>query len=269
MQSLRGKVAVVTGGTTGIGRSVVDRLAGHGAVIVVGSRSQERGRALADVMARRGARLAFVRTDVTRAGDVAALMAFAAQTFGGIDFVFNNAGIEGCPGSIEATAASAVDDVIGTNIKGAFLGMKHAVPHLVARGGGVIVNTASFVGTLVPLPDAFAYGATKAALVSMSRSVAAGLQAKGIKVYSVCPWITDTPMMDRLSGYREVVKRQFASLNPSHQMASPDDVAAVVIALFSGRAGFESGDAVLVDYGGTAQKMLPHTAAPSVVAVSA
>ena len=135
--------------------------------------------------------------------------------------------------------------------------MKHAIPHIAERGGGIVINTASFVGTTVPFPDGVLYGATKAAVLSMTRSVAAGSAEQNVRVFAVCPWITDTPMVDRLTGHRAEAKAQFGGINPSGRIATPEDIAGVVLSIFTGGADLESGDAVLVDSGGTTEKSSP------------
>lgn len=145
--------------------------------------------------------------------------------------------------------------MLAVNIRGVFLGMKHAIPVMIPQGGGTIVNTSSFVGVAVPIPDSIPYGATKAAVLSMTTATAAAFADRGIRVYAVCPWVTDTPMIDRGAGNQPEVKGQLAKLNPSGQIAMPTDVANIVAAMFAGTSGYESGDAVLVDRGGATQKV--------------
>jgi NAD(P)-dependent dehydrogenase (short-subunit alcohol dehydrogenase family) len=140
-------------------------------------------------------------------------------------------------------------------VKGVFLCLKHVLPHMQARGSGAIVNTASFVGTIVPLPDGMAYGASKAAVLSLTRTAAAAVGSQPIRVFAVCPWITDTPMIDRLTGHQAEGKRQFAGVNPSGVIATPDDVAEVVMRLFTGAIDLENGGALLVDAGGATARV--------------
>jgi NAD(P)-dependent dehydrogenase (short-subunit alcohol dehydrogenase family) len=199
----------------------------------------------------------FVRTDVRIENAIQTLYDYALETYGGLDFLFNNAGIEGVLGPMGANSEEVIDDVLAVNVKGVFLGMKQVLPIFVRGTGGTIVNTSSFVGTVLPFPDAVLLGATQAGVISMTQSVAAGYADRNIKVYAVCPWFTDTPMADRLTGQRAEAKSQFGSYNPSGKVASPDDVARVVLSLFAGDENFESGDAVLVDSGGATQKIRP------------
>jgi NAD(P)-dependent dehydrogenase (short-subunit alcohol dehydrogenase family) len=207
-----------------------------------------------------GGEAIFIQTDVQSEPEIRSLFQRSVNTFGGIDYLFNNAGVEGVLAPITECPESACDEVLNTNIKGVFLCMKHVIPAMLERGGGAIVNTASFVGTAVPFPDAVAYGASKAAVLSMTSSVAAGFGDQGIRVYAVCPWITDTPMIDRLTGYQSEAKTQFASVNPSGRIAAPEDVAGVAVAMLAGAPEYENGDAVLVDNGGSTQKVqMPRT----------
>lgn len=251
------RVAIVTGGATGIGRAVATALAARNVAVVLAGRSEERGRAAAHALAQNGGEASFVRTDVSKEADVRSLVERTVEMYGAVDCLFNNAGIEGPLGPIEVLTESAIDELLGINLKGVLLCMKHVLPHMTGRGGGVIVNTASFVGTTVPFPNGIAYGATKAAVLSMTRSVAAGFADQGVRVYAVCPWITDTPMADRLTGFQPEAKAQFGAMNPSGRIAAPEDVASVVLSLLSGAAGLESGDSVLVDSGGLTQRIQP------------
>jgi NAD(P)-dependent dehydrogenase (short-subunit alcohol dehydrogenase family) len=252
---LQGRIAVVTGGATGIGHSVACRLGELGATVVIAGRNRPRGEAAAQALVARGYHVAFARTDVRSESEVNALMEHTARTYGGIDLVFNNAGTEGPKSPLETFSHEMVDEIVGTNLKGAFWGMKHAVPHLAARRGGVIVNTASFVGTIAAVPDAIIYGATKAAVLSMTSSMALACASDGIRIYAVCPWITDTPMIDRLCGESGDAKTAFAALNPSGHIVDPAEIADVVLGLFTGALPFDSGDAVLVDHGGVVRRL--------------
>jgi NAD(P)-dependent dehydrogenase (short-subunit alcohol dehydrogenase family) len=180
---------------------------------------------------------------------------------GSIDFLFNNAGVEGAIGPLGDYPVEDVDALLATNVKGVFLLLKHVLPGMQARNAGVVVNTASFVGSIVPLPDGMAYGATKAAVLSMTRAAAAGVGSSAVRVFAVCPWITDTPMIDRLTGHQAEAKRQFAGVNPSGVIASPEDVAAVVTRLFAGGLDLENGGALLVDAGGQTTRVRPPSAA--------
>ena len=255
-----GKVAVVTGGATGIGKAVATRLAAAGASVVIAGRDLMRGKTSATDLARHGYQVRFMRTDVRIENAVTTLYDYAIDTFGGLDFLFNNAGIEGVLGPMEASSEEIIDDVLAINVKGVFLCMKQVLPLFVRQGGGTIINTSSFVGTVLPFPEAVLLGATQAGVISMTQSVATGFAGENIKVFAVCPWLTDTPMVDRLTRHQAETKSRLAGMNPSGMAATPEDVANVVLALFAGDPSFQSGDAVLIDHGGATQKIRPMSA---------
>lgn len=117
------------------------------------------------------------------------------------------------------------------------------------------MNSASFVGTAVPFPLGAVYGATKAAVLSLTASTAAGYGEHGIRIYAVCPWITDTPMIDRLTGHQPEAKQELAAMNPSGHIATPDEIAEIVVSMFTGDADVDPGEAVLIDHGGRLQKI--------------
>jgi NAD(P)-dependent dehydrogenase (short-subunit alcohol dehydrogenase family) len=255
IEQLEGRVVVVTGGSGGIGRATALKLAANGAKVVIAGRNTERGDSAVKMITDAGGDAIFVQTDVRYEAKVGALFERAITTFGSLDGLFNNAGIEGTLGSITECPEAVCEDVLSINVKGVFLCIKHAIPAMLERGGGAIVNTASFVGTTVPFPDGVVYGASKAAVLSITASVAVGFANQGIRVYAVCPWITDTPMANRLTGHQAEAKAQFAKVNPSGQIVKPEDVAGVVVAMLADAPEYNSGDAVLVDSGGITQKV--------------
>ena len=261
-ESIRNKVAVITGGATGIGRATAEALGAAGVRVVIAGRDEAQGEGAVAVIRQAGGEARFVRCDVRREADIASLFGAAVAAFGGVDLVFNNAGIEGGLGALTDEREEMVQAVLDTNVKGVFLVMKHAIPALVERGGGVILNTASFVGTVAPHPGGVIYGASKAAVLSMTAAAALGAAEHGVRIHALCPWVTDTPMMDRLTGGQAVFKAQFGAMNPSGGIASPADVAGAAVRLLSGEAEVPNGGAVLVDRGG-ALTALSTTYAPA------
>jgi NAD(P)-dependent dehydrogenase (short-subunit alcohol dehydrogenase family) len=207
-----------------------------------------RGEQAVNALRSEGANAAFVRTDVAHDDQVAALAATAAGD-GTIDIWFNNAGIEGVTGPIAVVGDEVVRELVAVNFKGVYSGIRHAANYMSA--GGVIVNNASFVGTKAPVPIAVAYGGTKAAVVSMTRSAAVALGERGISVFGICPFIVDTPMVDRLTGGAGPEARaQFAAqFAPSGKLTSPEDVGKVVADLASGTGGYPTGSVLLIDAG--------------------
>jgi NAD(P)-dependent dehydrogenase (short-subunit alcohol dehydrogenase family) len=245
---LKGKTAVITGGATGIGFATARCLAAKGCKVVIAGRDAGRGRQAANDLGSEGADVSFVQTDVAHDDQVAVLAATAAGD-GTIDIWFNNAGIEGPVGPVAAVGDDIVNDLLAVNVKGVYSGIHHAARHM--SSGGVIVNTASFVGTKTPVPVAVAYGATKAAVVSMTRSAAIALGEQGISVFAVCPYIVDTPMLDRLTGGAGPEARaQFAAqFAPSGKPTPPEDIGKVVADLASGTGGYPAGTVLLIDVG--------------------
>ncbi len=189
----------MTGGATGIGLATALPPAAEGATVVIACRDATRGEAAAEAIRTSGGQATFIATDVTDDGQVAVLAKRAADERDAIDLWFNNAGVEGGLGPLGGLDDHAVRQLLDTNIKGTYSGMRHAAEHM--PPGGMIINNASFVGTVLPVPVAIAYGGTKAAVVSMTRAAATGLADQGIDVVAVAPWIIDTPMIDRLTGF--------------------------------------------------------------------
>ncbi len=255
--ALTGKVAVITGGATGIGKAVATRLAAAGVKVLIAGRDHVRGKTSAYDLEKQGYAVKFLRTDVRIENAISGLFDQAFDLYGGLDFLFNNAGIEGVLGPISENSEEIVEDVLSINIKGVFLCMKQVLPLFVKQGGGIIINTSSFVGTVLPFPDAVLLGATQAGVISMTQSVAAGFASENVRVFAVCPWLTDTPMVDRLTHHQAAAKSRLAGMNPSGRAATPEDVANVVLAMFAGDPSFHSGDAVLVDHGGATSKIRP------------
>jgi NAD(P)-dependent dehydrogenase (short-subunit alcohol dehydrogenase family) len=250
------KVAVITGGSTGIGKAVAFKLAGRGIAVVIAGRDKERGDTVATELAATGAKALFVQTNVSSEQEVQNLVEQAITTYGRIDYLFNNAGTEGAMGPLDMNTEEIIDEVLASNIKGVLLSIKHVMPVMVKQGSGVIINTASFVGTIIPFPVAVVYGASKAAVLSITRSVAASCAGQDIQVFAICPWVTDTPMIDRLTGFQPGAKDGFAgNINPSGKIATTDDIATVVAALFTKEKALESGEAILIDSGGSTNKI--------------
>lgn len=249
MGNLDDRVAVVTGGATGIGLASARRLAAEGARVVIASRNATRGEAAAEAIRVSGGRATFIATDVTDDNQVAALAKRAASAHDVIDIWFNNAGVEGGIGPLGAFDDPTVSQLLSTNVKGVYSGMRYATEHML--NGGVIINNASFVGTLVPVPVGIAYGGTKAAVVSMSRAAALALADRGIDVFAISPYIIDTPMIDRLTGGQGPQARAAfaAQFSPSGKLTPPEQVAEAVAGLADRTSPYRSGDVLLIDTG--------------------
>lgn len=259
MSTTSQKVAIVTGGATGIGRAIAQALVANNVAVVIAGRDQQRGTAAA---AELGANTLFVPTDVSQEGDVQQLIATTVDRYGRLDYLINNAGVEAGMGGFEGTDAALIDSVLAVNVKGVFLAIKHAAPVMARQQSGTIINLASFVGTTNPIPQAAIYGASKAAVLSLTQAAAAGYADQNLRVYAVCPWMTDTPMADRQTNSDPAAKAQYAAaINPSKQLATPEDLARATIDLLEGRTELPNGEAVLVDHGSALNRITPMTVA--------
>jgi NAD(P)-dependent dehydrogenase (short-subunit alcohol dehydrogenase family) len=236
------KVALVTGGTTGIGLATGRRLLAAGCEVMLASRNRERGqRLVADLD---GERVGFHQADVTDETAVASLVDATLERFGRLDHLFNNAGVEGTLGPMAAWSTEDVDAVLSVNVKGPFLCMKHAAAQM--KEGSVIVNCSSLLAT-IPMPLAAPYAASKAALLSLTRSAAAELSERGIAVLAICPGVVDTPLMERVSALAGAPKSALAEMVcPSRRVTSPDRIADVVAALLASPTSYESGAALRI-----------------------
>jgi len=246
-----GKVALVTGGGSGIGRASALTFAREGAKVVVADVAVEGGEETVRLIQQRGGEAIFVKTDVSRAAEVEALVARAVQTYGRLDCAHNNAGIEGAAATTIDYAEDAWERVIAINLKGVWLCMKYEIPHLLKQGGGAIVNTASTAG-LVGYRGGAAYVASKHGVVGLTKTAALEYTKAGVRVNAVCPGAIDTPMMGRITGHRPQRAERMAASEPVGRMGRPEEIAEAVVWLCSEAASFVTGHAMAVDGGITA-----------------
>ncbi len=250
--ALHGKVALVTGGASGIGRATALLFAQEGAAVVVMDIRDE-GRETANSIVRSGGRAAFVRGDVTRAADCEAVVQAAVSAFGRIDILFNNAGIVR-RASVVDTSEEEWDQVMAVNVKSIFLLSKAAIPFMARGGGGAIVNTASGWG-LVGGRNAASYCASKGAVVNLTRAMALDHVGQRIRVNCVCPGDTDTPMLrEEARQLGEDVTRFLAgsAKRPLGRMGRPEEIAQAVLFLASAASSYVTGAVLVVDGGGLA-----------------
>jgi NAD(P)-dependent dehydrogenase (short-subunit alcohol dehydrogenase family) len=248
--SLENKVALVTGGTTGIGRATAVAFARAGARVVVAGRNAKEGERTLELAHAAGGEARFVRADVSRPEDVERLVRDTVAAHGRLDVAFNNAGVEEAIGPLAEKDLETYTRVFDVNVRGVFLSMKHEIPALLASGGGVIVNNASVAG-LVGFGGVALYTASKHAVVGLTRAAALEYSAHGVRVNAVAPGAIDTPMLERFA--EEIPKEKLAAMHPIGRTGKPEEVAAAVLWLVSPAASFVTGTILPVDGGFTTQ----------------
>ena len=249
-QRLSGKVALVTGGASGIGRACAQLFAREGASVVVSDVALEGGHETVRLIEEDGGEAFFVEADVSKAAQVEALVGGTVEAYGHLDYAFNNAGIEGRMATNTADYLEEDwDRVIAVNLKGVWLCMKHEIAHMLRQGGGSIVNNSSVEG-LVGLPGTSAYAASKHGVVGLTKTAALEYAQSGIRVNAVCPGLIRTPMVERYTGGDAETEAQWAAIfEPVGRMGSSEEVAEAVVWLCSEAASFVTGHAMAVDGG--------------------
>src|SRR5579872_1188767 len=252
MGQLDGKVAVITGAASGMGRAAAILFAREGAKVVLADLNGAGGEAAAEAASAEGRPCVFHRTDVSAEADVAALVARALGEFGRLDVMFNNAGIGGALGSIADIAVEDWDRTQAVCLRGVFLGIKHAVPPMRAQGGGAIVSTASIAG-IDGYANLHAYSAAKAGVVNLTRSAALELARDKIRVNSIAPGGVATPIIGGGANFNKAaVDAALVNAQPLPLAGQPEDIAAAALFLASDAARFITGHCLVVDGGATA-----------------
>lgn len=252
----KGKVALITGAGNGIGRATAMGFANLGARVVVVDRDAAGGEAAAGAIRQQGGEARFVAADVTKSADVQNYVKAALDAYGAIDCFFNNAGIEG---KVAATAdydEAMFDAVMGVNVKGVFLGLRHVLPVMLKQGKGAVVNTASVAG-LVATPGMPAYVASKHAVIGLTKTAAGEVARHGVRVNAVCPGPVDTRMIHALETQLDPadpagVGKRYQSAIPSGRYTTPEEIANMVLFLCSDLASNITGGQYVVDGGRTA-----------------
>lgn len=251
-EQFEGRVALITGGGSGIGRATALAFAREGASVVIGDVDFEGAEATRDMIQSAGRKALAIRADVSRTPDVEALVGEAVGCYGRLDCAFNSAGTEGIVAPLADYTEEAWDRVIGINLKGVWLCMKYELLQMQAQGGGAIVNAASVMG-LVAMAGGPAYVASKHGVVGLTKSAALAYAQARIRVNAVCPGFIESPMTDRLFT-RDPDRREFVvARHPAGRMGTPDEIAAAVMWLCSDAASFVTGHTLTVDGGYVAQ----------------
>jgi NAD(P)-dependent dehydrogenase (short-subunit alcohol dehydrogenase family) len=253
MQRFSGKVALVTGGTGGIGRAAAVAWAREGARVVVAGRRAAEGSETVRLVEQAGAEGLFVAADVSREADAKRMVEAALERFGRLDVAFNNAGIEGTAAPLAEQSEQDFDRVFAVNVKGVWLAMKYEIPAMLKTGGGAIVNNSS-IGGLVGMPRNGIYSASKHAVCGLTRSASLDYAAKGVRVNAVAPGGVQTDMLDRVTGGAgSDYRAKMARLHPLGRIGTPEEIVAAVLWLCSPEASFVHGHVLSVDGGFTAR----------------
>ncbi|MBV9389559.1 MAG: SDR family oxidoreductase [Chroococcidiopsidaceae cyanobacterium CP_BM_ER_R8_30] len=252
MAPFTGKVALVTGGSSGIGRASAIAFAQKGASVVVASRRAEEGEETVKLVKEAGSDGFFVKTDVTQAADVETMVEQTIRRYGRLDYAFNNAGIEQTPSPLVEQTEETFDQIIDINVKGVWLSMKYQIPQMLKNGGGAIVNMSSIAG-LVGMAGVPIYVASKHAVVGLTKSVALEYAKQGIRINAVSPGAIETDMFDRFVKDNPQVREQMMTMHPIGRTGKSEEIANAVVWFCSDEAAFVTGQILALDGGYTAQ----------------
>ena len=252
MGLLDGKVALVTGAASGIGRQSALAFAREGAKVVVSDVTVDAGEETVDMIKKAGGEATFVKADVANQADVQALIAKAVDTYGRLDCAHNNAGIEGAPSPCGECTEENWDKTIAINLTGVFYCCKAEIAQMLKQGGGAIVNTASVAG-LVGFAGIPAYVASKHGVNGLTKNIALDYAKENIRINSVCPGVIHTPMIDRFTGGDPEAMAAMVATEPVGRLGKPEEIADAVVWLCTDRASFVTGINLPVDGGFIAQ----------------
>jgi NAD(P)-dependent dehydrogenase (short-subunit alcohol dehydrogenase family) len=248
MKQFSGKVALVTGGASGLGRVTALALAHEGARVVVADIAVDEGEATVRLIADAGGQGLFVKADVTQSNEVEAMVQATLKAYGRLDLALNNAGIDG----VRARTAKYPEDVwhqvINLNLTGVFLCLKYELPVMVAQGGGVIINMSSVAG-VTGFPGHAAYTASKHGVIGLTKTAALDYAKAGIRVNAICPAYTRTPMLSRMLEQKPELEAKLIARVPLGRLGTAEEIAQAAIYLFSDAAAFITGQSLVMDGG--------------------
>lgn len=249
---LTGRVVIVTGGASGIGEAAAPLLASRGAAVVVADVNDQGGERTVAGIRKAGGRASYIRTDVSKESDVEAMVRFAITEFGGLHGAFNNAGLTSKGAALIEMPLADWQQMIGVNLTGVFLCMKHEIAYMLGHGGGSVVNTSSGAG-IVGFPHVLDYVAAKHGVVGLTRAAAVDYSAKGVRINVILPGGVDTPMLRHAMGQDPVVRDTVGAGHPIGRLAEASELAEAAAFLLSDAASFMTGSVVAVDGGYTCQ----------------
>jgi NAD(P)-dependent dehydrogenase (short-subunit alcohol dehydrogenase family) len=251
---LDGKVTLVTGGASGIGRATALTFAREGAKLIIADMNAEGGQQTVHIIKESGGDATFVQVDVSRAREVEALISKTVETYGRLDCAHNNAGIGSRPRvRLHELPEESWDQVLDINLKGVWLCMKYEIAQMLTQGGGAIVNTASIMGLVGSWSRSGAYNASKHGVVGLTKTAALEYATAGIRVNAVCPGYIRTPLLEEALTGNPEMEAQIVARHPVGRMGRPEEIAEAVVWLCSDAASFVTGHTMTVDGGYVAQ----------------
>ena len=257
MGRLDDKVALITGGASGMGKVASHLFAKEGAKVVLTDVADEAGEAVAAAIRDGGAQAAYVHADVSRASDAEAMVRFAVDTFGGLTVLYNNAGVfPERDGSVTETPEEVWDLTIGINLKGVYLGCRYGIPTMIESGGGAIVNVASFVALMGAATPQIAYTASKGGVLSMTREIAVEFARQGVRANALCPGPIETPLLQELLADPDRRQRRLVHI-PMGRFGQAEEIAKAALFLASDESSYMTGATLVVDGGITAAYVTP------------
>ena len=242
------KAAIITGGSSGIGRAAAVALAKQGVKIAIAARRAKEGEETVRLVKEAGSEGIFVKTDVANENDVRSLVEKTVKQYNRLDYAFNNAGIEEKTTPLVDQTSEVFDQIMNVNVKGVWLSMKYEIPEMIRTGGGAIVNTSSGAG-VVGYPQQPIYIASKHAVLGLTKSAALEYAKSGIRINSIAPGGVDTDMVERLTEDDKQWRETLTSMHPIGRLSNPEEIANAVVWLLSNSASFVLGHTLLVDGG--------------------
>jgi NAD(P)-dependent dehydrogenase (short-subunit alcohol dehydrogenase family) len=252
MNGIRNSVAIVTGASSGIGRAAAMRFAAEGANVVAADVDADGGAATVDTIHEDGGEATFVETDVSDRSDVEAMVATAVERYGGLDFAFNNAGIEGRNDSLVDQSDDDWERIVDVNLKGVFLGLQAQIPAMMDDGGGAIVNTSSIAG-VVGFQGVSPYVASKHGVIGLTKTAALEYARDGVRVNAISPGVIETPMVERASTANPEMIEGVSEATPMGRIGEPEEIGDAAVWLCSADASFVTGETLVIDGGYVSQ----------------